>query len=71
MHRGTKNPHSLKLRRYAASTIDLNEYLDMFPEAKSGVKICETELNDFSLNSMPRICNRQEYVQEFDCESIT
>ena len=34
MCRGTRKPRGLKIRRYAACLVDLNEYLAVLPEAK-------------------------------------
>ena len=51
--------------------IDLNEYLSVSPGANTGEKICETVLKESLLNSMPNSCSSQEYVQGFECESIT
>ena len=50
---------------------DLNEYLAVFPGEKASDKICETELNEIVLNSMPTRYIRQAYVQGFYFESIT
>ena len=71
MRHRMRNPHGLKLRRYAAHMNDLNVYLDVLPGTKKSDKICETELNEMFLNIMPNIWIRQAYVQGFDCESIT
>ena len=35
---GMRKPHSLKVRRYAAHMIDLNNYLAVFPREKASVK---------------------------------
>ena len=43
----------LKVRRYAARMIDINEYLATFPGAKAGDNFFETELNEILLNSIP------------------
>ena len=61
----------LKVRFSAACLIDITNYLDTFPGAKSGERIGETELNEMFLNRMSNICIRQAYVQGFDCELIT
>ena len=71
IRRGTRNLCGSKLRRYAAFMIDLNEYLDFFPQAKLYDKIGVTELNEKFLNSMPTIWIKQVYVQGFYCEYIT
>ena len=52
-HRRMRKPRGLKVRRCAAPLIGLNEYLDTFPGAKKSNKICDTELNEILLNSMP------------------
>ena len=53
MRRGMKKTQSLKVRRYAARLIDLNEYLDSFLGETLSDKIDATELNDIPLNIMP------------------
>ena len=70
MRRGIRNPIKLKVRRYAARLIYINDYLAAFPGAKESEKIGETDLNEILLNSMPNIWIRQAYVQGFDFESI-
>ena len=65
------NPNGLKVRRYSASMIDLNNYLVVFPGAKASEMFCDTELDGFVLNSMPKIRINQAYVQRFDFESNT
>ena len=62
MRRGMKKPHSLKVRRYLVRMIDLNKYLSVFPGAKEGNKICETELNEILLNGTPNSWSIQAYV---------
>ena len=62
-----KKTRSLRVRRYAARLIDLNEYLASFPGAILADKIGVTELNEILLNSMPSSWSRQAYVQGFDC----
>ena len=71
MRRGMRKPHGLKVRRYAASLIDLSEYLASLPGATLSDKFSVTELNKFLLNSTPNIWSKQEYVHGFDCESIS
>ena len=68
---GMKNLCGLKVRQYTDCMIYLNKYLYVFPGEKASDKTCETELDEFLLNIMPNICNRQAYVQGFDCETIT
>ena len=50
--------------------INLNEYLAEFPGSKASDKIGDTELNETLLNVMPNVCNKQAYVQGFDCETF-
>ena len=66
-----KNPCSLKVRRYAARLINLNEYLASFPRTTMTYKMEVTDLNGILLNSMPKILSKQAYVQGFDCETIS
>ena len=70
MRRGMKKSRSLKVRRYTAFLIDLNEYLDSFPGATLFDKIDATELNKIILNSMPNSWYKHAYVKYFDYESI-
>ena len=70
MRRCMKNARSLKLRRYAACLVDLNEYLASFLGATMADKMVITELNKFLLNSMPDRSSKQVYVQGFDCGNI-
>ena len=62
--------HSLKVRRYAARLIDLNEYLAYFSGATLSYEVDVTELNVILLNSMPNSWSKQDYVHGFDYESI-
>ena len=71
MRRGIRNPIKLKVRRYAARLIYINDYLAAFPGAKESEKIGETDLNEILLNSMPNTLSRKSYVHDFDCESFT
>ena len=59
----------LKVRRYAARLIDLNEYLASFPGENVTAKIGVTKLNYILLNIMLNSWPKQEYVQGFDCKS--
>ena len=43
MHRGMEKPRCLKVRRYTARLIDLNEYLDLLPGATLSDKIGVTD----------------------------
>ena len=61
---------SLKVRRYAARMVDINEYLASFLGTTLSDKIDVTELNDILLNIMPNSWSKQAYVQGFDCESF-
>ena len=71
MRCGMRNPHKLKVRCYSTCLIDIYDYLAYFPGAKVSDKINETRLNEMFLNRMLNGCSRQDYVQVFDCESIT
>ena len=71
MRRGMRKPRGLKVRRYTACLIDLNDYLDSFPEATLSDKIGVTELNGILLNIMPNSWCKQADVQGFECESIS
>ena len=62
--------HSLKLRRYVARLIDLNEYLASSPGVNLADEIYATEFKETILNSMNNSWSKQAYVQGFDCESI-
>ena len=62
MRHRMRKPCGLKVRCYDARMIGLNSYLDVFPEAKASENICETELNENVLNSIPKA-----YVQGFYC----
>ena len=53
MRRGMKNTRVLKVRRYAARLIYLNEYLASLLWANLADKIDVTELIEINLNSMP------------------
>ena len=61
MRRGIKKIRSLKVRRYAARLIDMNEYLDSFTGATLADKIDVTELNGILFNSMPNSWSKQAY----------
>ena len=71
MCRGMMNPRELKVRHYADWIIGINDYLAAFHREKSSEKICEMEANEILLKIVRNICISQEYVQVFDCESIT
>ena len=60
----------LKLRRYAARLIDLNEYLEYFPGSTMADKIDITKLNENLSNSMHNRLSKQAYVQGFYGEFI-
>ena len=66
-----KKSCSLKVKRYAARLIDMNEYLASYPRAILSDTIYVTELNDIPLKSMHNSWYKQAYVQGFDCESIS
>ena len=65
MGRVMREPHKLKVRRYDARLIGLNECLADLHGAKVSEKNGETELNGILLNMMPTIWIRQAYVQGF------
>ena len=71
MRRCMKKPRSLKLRRYTARLICLNEYLASFPGTAMAQKMGVTELNEIILNSISNIWSKQAYVQGFDFETIS
>ena len=71
MRRGTSKPHTIKVRLYAASLIDMNKYLASLPGSTLYGKIGVTKLSEILLNSMPNIWSKQAYVQGFDCEYIS
>ena len=67
----TKNTCGLKVRRYPAILIYLNEYLASFPGATMADKIGITKIDGILLNSMPNIWCKQAYIQGLDWESIS
>ena len=71
MCRGMRKPYGLKVIRYAARLIGINEYLDFFPVATTSEKIGVSELNEIFLNRIPNSRSKQSYVQGFYCEYIT
>ena len=70
MHFGGRKVRKIKMRRYAARLIDLNNYLTALPREKASDKIRETELDKIFLNSMKNGWTKQAYVQVFDCGTI-
>ena len=58
MRRGIKKIRSLKVRRFAARLIDMNEYLDSFAGATLADKIYVTEL----IVSMPNSWSKHAQV---------
>ena len=68
---GTRKPCGLKLIRYTAHITELNKYFSVFLGVKPSDKICDMDLNEIFLKSMPNIWSRQACVQRFYCESIT
>ena len=71
MRCGMRNTRGLKGRCYAASLIDLNDYLDVLPGVKISDKMCVAELNEILLNIIRNSWSNQAYVQGFYCEYIT
>ena len=58
-----RNLRELKVRRYAACIIYLNEYLDALPEAKASEKLVRWNLIKNILSSMPNgSLSTQKYV---------
>ena len=53
MRRGMKKLCSIKVRRYVASLIDLNEYVASLPGATLAGKKFVTEFNEIILSIMP------------------
>ena len=70
MRRGMKNTRVLKVRRYAARLIYLNEYLASFLGENLYDKFDVTELNEILSNRMPNIRSKQAYFQGFNWEYI-
>ena len=66
-----RNPHELKVRRYADLRIKINAYLNFFTVGKVGALFCETELDVIILNFLPNGRSDQAYMQYFDSEDIT
>ena len=54
-----KKTRSLRVRRYAANLIELNEYLASFPGDTTADNIGITKLNKIILNSMPNSWSKQ------------
>ena len=54
-----KKTRSLRVRRYAANLIYLNEYLASFPGDTTADNIGITKLNKIILNSMPNSWSKQ------------
>ena len=68
---GMRKPRELKVRHCAACLIDINDYLNALPGAKSSDNIGETDIDKILLNSIPNGWIKQVYVQGFYCETIT
>ena len=51
--------------------IDMNDYLDVFPGAKAGDNIGDTEPNEITLNITTNGRSKKEHVHGFDCGTIT
>ena len=71
MRNGMRKPSRLKVIRYVASLVNLNEYLSVFPGSQISDKICVTELNETLLNSRLNSWSNQVYSQVFYCGSMT
>ena len=52
---GMRNPGGLKVRRYAACLVDIDEYLNVFPGANISDKSFVMEINEILLNSILNI----------------
>ena len=65
-----RKPHKLKVRRYVARLIELNNFLSLFPGAKLTEKIKVAKINEILLNSMPNSWSKQAHVQGFYCKSV-
>ena len=70
MCRFMKKTCSLKVGRYAARLMCLNEYLASFPGSTMTDKFCVSEPNEILLNILPNSWSNQAYVQGFYYESI-
>ena len=62
MRRGMRNPHGLKVRRYSACLVDLNEYLAVLPVDNISEMFCVMDPNEKFLNSMTNSWISQAYV---------
>ena len=65
MRRGMENPQSLTVRHYAASFININEYLASFPGATLTENIDITKLNKILLNIMPNSWSKKSSIKQF------
>ena len=65
-----RKPRGLKVRRYTARLLDVNEYLAVFPGSNTSDKICIKEINENLLSSMPNRWIKYPYVQVFDFKFI-
>ena len=66
--RREKKTGILKVRRYAAILITLNDYLYFSPGANLADNIYVTYFNMIILIIMHNIWYKQAYVQDFDCK---
>ena len=71
MSRVMRKSRELKLRRYAAILVNLNEYFSALLGEKASDKIGETDINEIIFYSMPNEWSKQVYVKGFDCKTIT
>ena len=62
IYRGMRKPRKLKVRRYAACLIYINDYLDAFPGSNTSDKIDKMEIDEIILNSIPNRWSKQAYV---------
>ena len=61
MRCGIKKIRGLKVRHYAASLIDMNEYLASFMGSNLADKMDVTELNGILFKSMPNSWSKKAY----------
>ena len=71
MHRRSRKPRGLKVRRYVTRLIDIKKYLAMLTGEKISDKMFLTDINEILLNSICNSWSKQAYVQVFDYEFIT
>ena len=70
LRHGMRNPIKLKIRRYAAHLIELNEYLNIFPGSNMNNKIGGTELNEILLHNVSHGWGDQDFRWGFDFKYV-